>query len=320
MKKILLGVTAVLLLAVSGLLTYVKAALPNVGPAPDIKVEVTPERVARGSYLANSVLVCMDCHSGRDWTKFSGPIADGTLGKGGEIFDQKFGFPGVYYSRNITPAGIKDWTDGELFRLITTGVRRDGRAIFPVMPYPYYGKMDAEDIKDIIAYLRTLEPIASEIPESKSDFPMNFIINTIPKPAALVTRPPASDSVAYGAYLTNAAACIECHTKVEKGQIIPDLAFSGGREFPFPNGDVIRTPNLTPDNDTGIGSMTKEAFVDMFRKKAEAGKKAPTSFQTMMPWTMYGGMTSKDLGAIYDYLRTVKPIKNQVERFTPAAK
>ena len=107
---------------------------------------------------------------------------------------------------------------------------------------------------------------------------------------------------------------------VEKGQIIPDLAFSGGREFPFPNGDIVRTPNLTPDVDTGIGQMSREAFIDMFRKKAEAGKKAPTSFQTMMPWTMYGGMTSKDLGAIYDYLRTVKPIKNQVERFTPAAK
>ncbi len=115
MKKILLGIAAVVVLAVSGLLTYVKAALPNVGPAPDLKVEITPERVARGSYLANTVLVCMDCHSGRDWTKFSGPIAEGTLGKGGEQFDQKFGFPGVYYSRNITPAGIKDWTDGELF-------------------------------------------------------------------------------------------------------------------------------------------------------------------------------------------------------------
>lgn len=320
MKKILLAAALVLGVGISGLLLYIKLALPDVGAPPELTVDVTPERVARGSYLANSVLVCMDCHSGRDWSKFSGPIAEGTLGKGGEVFDQKFGFPGVYYSRNITPAGIKDWTDGELFRLITTGVRRDGKAIFPVMPYPYYGRLDPEDIKDIIAYLRTLEPIASDIPESKSDFPMNFIINTIPRKAVPGKRPPESDTVAYGAYLTNAAACIECHTKEEKGRIIPDLAFSGGRAFPFPNGDVIRSPNLTPDPDTGIGGMTKEGFIDMFRKKAQAGKKPASTFQTMMPWTMYGSMTSKDLGAIYEYLRTVKPIRNQVERFTPAAR
>lgn len=317
MKKILLAVLLVLVGAVAGLLSYVKIALPNVGAAPDIKVEVTPERVARGSYLANSVLVCMDCHSTRDWAKFSGPIAPGTLGKGGEKFDQSFGFPGVYYSRNITPYGIKDWTDGEIYRLITTGVRRDGKAMFPVMPYPYYGKLDPEDVKDTIAYLRSIEPIVNDVPESKSDFPMNFIINTIPRPAVPGKRPSDSDTLAYGAYITSAAACIECHTREEKGQIIPDLAFSGGRAFPFPNGDVIRSPNITPDPETGIGGMTKAAFIDMFRKRAEAGKKPPTGFQTIMPWTMYGTMTDKDLGAIYEYLRTVKPIPNKVERFTP---
>jgi hypothetical protein len=62
----------------------------------------------------------MDCHSTRDWSKFSGPLVEGTLGQGGERFDQTVGMPGVVYSKNITPARIGDYTDGELFRLITT--------------------------------------------------------------------------------------------------------------------------------------------------------------------------------------------------------
>ena len=167
----------------------------------------------------------MDCHSTRDWSKFSGPLTPGTLGKGGDLFDQKFTFPGAYYSRNITPAGISRYTDGELFRVITTGVDKEGKAIFPVMPYPYYGRMDPEDIKCIIAYIRTLSPIENKVPAPVSDFPMNFIINTIPSKAVPQTRPDPSNTLAYGAYLVNACACRECHSKVDKGQVIPEFAF-----------------------------------------------------------------------------------------------
>ena len=39
-------------------------------------------------------------------------------------------------------------------------------------------------------------------------------------------------------------------------------------------------------------------------------------FQTIMPWVMYAGMTEQDLGAIYDYLRTVKPVDQSVVRWT----
>ena len=81
---------------------------------------------------------------------------------------------------NLTPYHLGNWTDGEIFRAITTGVSRDGHALFPVMPYTSYAKMDPADIKDIIAYLRTLKPIHNAIPAAESDFPMNFIINTMP--------------------------------------------------------------------------------------------------------------------------------------------
>ncbi|MGH2564644.1 MAG: c-type cytochrome, partial [Ginsengibacter sp.] len=263
--KILGYIVLFIIVCVAGLLIYVKTALPDVGAAPDMKITSTPDRIERGRYLANSVVVCMDCHSTRDWSKFAGPLLPGTLGKGGERFDQKVGFPGIYYSRNITPAGIGRYTDGELFRVITTGVTKEGTALFPVMPYAHYGKMDPEDVMSIIAYIRTLAPIESQVPKPVSDFPMNFIINTIPVKAAPQKIPPASDQLAYGAYITNAASCIECHTKVDKGKIIPEFSFSGGREFEFPDGSVVRSANITPDITTGIGTWTEEMFIDRFK-------------------------------------------------------
>src|SRR5690606_10073925 len=132
---------------------------------------------------------------------------------------QDFGFPGTFVASNITPHGIGDYTDGELFRVITTGVAKDGRALFPVMPYPSYGELDEEDIKSVIAYIRTLPAIESQLPKSEADFPMNFIINTIPKKAALSKMPSKDDEVAYGKYMVTATACGDCHTKAEKGKI-----------------------------------------------------------------------------------------------------
>jgi len=325
MRKVLKFLGYLLLILVIGvaiLLSYVKLALPNVGAAPEMKVEMTPEHIAHGRYLANSVTICMDCHSTRDWSKFAGPLTPGTLGKGGELFDQKFGFPGVYYSRNITPKGISRYTDGELFRVITTGVDKEGKALFPVMPYPYYGRMDPEDIKDIIAYIRTLEPIDNVVPKPVSDFPMNFILNTIPKKANLQPKPSRSNEVAYGAYMVNASACRECHTQVDKGQIIEALAFSGGREFPFPDGSTVRSANLTPDLETGIGNWTKEAFLNRFHMYSDTSYKIPPmtkgAMNSIMPWNMYCHMSDEDLSAIYAYLHSLKPIKNQVTKFTAA--
>ena len=122
---------AVLVLGVGILLIYVKAALPDVGEATELKIDYTPERIQRGAYLANSVTICMDCHSKRDWSKFSGPPSEGSIGMGGDRFDQTVGMPGVFYAKNITPEGIARYTDGELFRVITTGVTKEGRAMFP---------------------------------------------------------------------------------------------------------------------------------------------------------------------------------------------
>jgi len=326
MKKALriLGYTAgSLVIIIAIMVGYVKTALPNVGPPPDLKLEKTQERVARGKYLANNVTLCLNCHSTRNWTKFAGPVVAGTEGKGGEAFDQKVGFPGAFYAKNITPEGISRYTDGELFRIITTGVNKEGKAIFPIMPYDPYGAMDPEDIYSIIAYIRTLTPIHNSVPESVADFPMNIIINTIPTKANPGKRPDPSNVSAYGAYMVNASGCIICHTKDKQGQIIPELAFSGGREFQMPDGSVLRSSNITSDINTGIGNWTQEAFVNRFKSYADSAYKSPTiakgQYNSLMPWTSYAHMTDQDLVAIYNYIHNIPPIQNAVVKFTPAA-
>lgn len=319
--KITLLVFAVLLLLIASLLTYVKIALPDIDVATDIKIERTPERIKRGEYLANAVAACMDCHSSRDWSKFAGPLIPGTLGSGGETFDQTFGFPGAFYSKNITPYGLGRWTDGEILRAITSGVSKNGTALFPVMPHPAYGKLDKEDIYAIIAYIRTLSPITKDIPASKPDFPMNFIINTIPKPAAFTIRPDTTDHVKYGEYLFTASACKECHTQQDKGQPLEGMELAGGFEFKMPSGGLVRSSNITPDAETGIGSWTEKGFVNKFKAYADSNYQSAAvekgNFNTVMPWMMYSKMKEQDLAALFAYLKTVKPIKNEVKRFEP---
>ncbi len=328
MKKIYRFIKILLLIVVlliASLLTYVKTALPNVGKAPDMKIEATPEMVARGEYLANHVMLCIDCHSTRDWSKFSGPMMPGVKGNGGEVFDQKFGFPGSYISKNITPFHLGNWTDGEIFRTVTTGVNKDGKALFPLMPYKHFGQMDVEDVKAVIAYIRTLPSNSQENKASDSDFPMNFIINTIPEKATPQKRPAESDSIAYGAYMVNAAGCIECHTKQDKGKMIGEH-FAGGFEFNLGNGKMAVSANITPHQTAGIGSWSKEAFVKRFKQYTDSGyvvadvNMAKGDFQTVMPWTMYSGMKKKDLEAIYIYLRTVTPQENVVVKFCDVKK
>src|SRR5690606_14148264 len=318
--KILMFLLVIIFIGIGGLLAYVKIALPNVGDAPVLSIEITPDRVERGKYLANHVAVCIECHSGRDWSLFTGPIIEGKEGEGGEIFDQSMGLPGRFISKNITPFGLGDWTDGEVFRAITSGVSKDGKALFPVMPHPAYGKMDKEDIYSIIAYLRTLEPIESHPEASKPDFPMNFILNTIPQKPEFSTIPPKTDVVNYGRYLTSAASCYECHTRQEKGKYI-GKDFAGGFEFKFPDGSILRSANITP-HETGIGNWTKEQFLERFRAYTDSAfvphPVDPGEFQTVMPWTFYGHMEAEDLEAIFRFLQTVEPVDQVNVLFTPA--
>lgn len=318
----ILGALLVLLAVVIGAgLLYITKALPDVDAPTDLKVELTPERIERGRYLANSVCVCMDCHAQRDWSLFAGPPKPGTLGAGGDKFDRTMQFPGEFFARNITPFALKDWTDGELYRAITSGISKDGHPFFPVMPYPNYNRLATEDVHSIIAYLRSIDPVSTPpLPESTIDFPVSLIMRTVPQPAQPMDRPAPGDA-RYGEYVINAAACIECHTNTVKGERVGQ-PFAGGFAFAFPDGSVLRSPNITPHPTDGIGAWDKAMFIARFKQYADSAyvpaKVAPGDFQTVMPWTMYATMTEEDLGSIYDYLAALPPVAGRVEKWTPA--
>jgi cytochrome c553 len=321
MKKILITIAVVMVIFFGVFLIYFNIAYPKVGKAPDIKVNMNPENIERGKYLANNVAVCIDCHSDRDWTKYSGPLKPGTEGRGGELMGKEMGLPANFYVKNITPSALKNWTDGEIYRSVTSGISKDGTALFPIMPYLNYGKLSKEDIFAIIAYIRTLKPIENSVPKSEPSFPMSMIIKTIPSEAQHQLVPDKSNRVQYGKYLVAAASCGDCHTQSKKGTAVEGMEFAGGMEFGIPSG-TIRSANITPDKQTGIGTWNEEFFIEFFRAKTpnsnpdENVKKG--DFNTIMPWTMYSGMDDDDLIAIFTYLKTLKPVINKVKLFDKA--
>ena len=319
MKRVIAVVIGAGVLAIVGALGgmyYVKTHFPNVGPPPDIRVAGTPDQIARGRYLAHHVTVCLECHSTRDWARFSAPLLPGTEGKGGWAISEAAGFPGTLVAPNITPAALGHWTDGEIVRAFTSGVNKNGDPLFPLMPYRTYRFLMAEDAEAIVAYLRTLKPINHKPPRSALNFPMNLIVRTMPRPY----RPPApidrSDPVAYGEYLAIIAGCATCHTPHNQRQPIAGMQFAGGFQFVLPSGKVVQSANITPDVETGIGHWQKQYFTGRFRQFANATQlPLQDGMNTVMPWTMYAGMTDEDLNAIYDYLQTVPPVRNVVNRF-----
>ena len=316
--RVLLSLLVIVVIAICGVVGFISFALPDTGPPPDMTIELTDERIDRGKYLANHVMLCMDCHAVRDFSLYAGPPMPGTHGAGGDVFDQNMGFPGRFVSRNLTPFALSEWTDGEIFRAITTGVSRDGTALFPVMPYPNYSKLAEEDIQAVIAYLRTLEPVENELERSSPDFPVSLLINTMPVEADLKPRPPKEDVINYGKYMITAAACGDCHTRMEKGTYVGE-PYAGGNEFIMPDGSVVRAANLTP-HETGLGNWSKEMFINRFKVYADSSysphRVNAGDMQTLMPWIMYAGMEEEDLGAIYEYLRTLEPVENRVVKFT----
>lgn len=300
-------VVVVLLLAACG---------PKVGPARTLVVEKNEALVERGRYLGTHVMVCLGCHSTRDWSRYSGPRVDGSDGKGGEGYTPEMGYPGTFFAPNITPHALSSWTDGEVERAVTAGLSRDGRPLFPLMPYRSYGRLCQEDINAVIAWTRTLAPLEGTTPPPSWGFPFGLIINNIPKEQERGACVDADDDVVTrGRYLATAAACADCHTKMERGRPVPELAFAGGNPYVLAGGTAA-SANLTPDVETGLGRWTKEQFIARF-KTAEAFPVQAGGPQTVMPWSDYAGMTDGDLGAIWEFLRTVAPVKQPIQEWTP---
>lgn len=319
--KIVGGLAGVLVLVAACGYLYLMFSYPSVPPPrTDVTFDTSPERLARGKSLNDHVVGCTTCHTQRDWTKFAGPVKTELLGAGGDKFTRAPGSD--LYAKNITPAAIGSWTDGELLRAATQGVSKDGTPLFPLMPYPHYGALAEDDIHAVLAYIRSLKAIESIVPERTLGFPLNLVVRTIPSANTFGTRPSPSDTLAYGRYMTKAARCTDCHTPIDdQGTPLPGMEFAGGMAF-IETGYRTRSANITPDVDTGIGSWTEQQFVDKFKgfeNPTNATLSEPERPQnTPMPMLAYAGMTRQDLAAIYAYLRTIKPIINRVEKFPDA--
>jgi len=278
----------------------------------DRQFEATPQRLARGKYLVDGVMDCFGCHTDQDWSKPGAPPVAGKEGSGHVWSDQDRAW---LVAPNITPdketcAG--NWSDDTLARAIREGIGHDGRALFPLMPYPHYNQLSDEDLASVIVYVRTVPAVRNQLPTTKVPFPINFFNQNTPQPITAAVPPPdQSSAVARGAYLVRMGACADCHTPEEKGQPFPGMDFAGGFLLHEPKGDVV-SANITPAA-SGIGYYNDTSFVQVMR----TGKVGARPLHASMPWIFYGKMTDDDLKSMFAFLQTLKPVKHQLDNTEP---
>lgn len=114
-----------------------------------------------------------------------------------------------------------------------------------------------------------------------------------------------------GKYLVTIGGCMDCHTP---GYFFgkPDMErYLGGSEvgFEVPGLGVFHGPNLTPDEDTGLGGWTDAQIIAAIRTgvRPDGRELAP-----VMPWRGFAALTDADAQAIVSFLRSIKPVKNKV--------
>lgn len=273
-----------------------------------ISVEITPKRVARGEVIAQ--IQCMECHADKD-----NHLTGKYLSEVPALF-------GKLYSKNITQdkeKGIGNWTDGELLYFLRTGLRRDG-TYAPVMPQ--YPNMADEDLMSVVAWLRSdrfpVQATSQEPQASELSFVSKLLTHTLMKPLTykqqLVALPDSTDPVALGKYTADAIGdCYACHSgdMLDQDKIHPERSkgyYGGGIEMVGEKGEPIVTANLTFDEETGIGhKYTKEQFI----RAVKLGVR-PDGSILRQPMTPKLGLTDHEVGAIYEYLKTVPKIKNNI--------
>jgi mono/diheme cytochrome c family protein len=254
-------------------------------------VNAPPDLVARGKYLAEAA-DCAACHTAPGGAPFAGGLAMAS------------GF-GTIYATNITPdpdEGIGRWTADDFWRALHDGVRRDGRQLYPAMPYTSYRGMTRADSDAIYAYVMQLRP--AKVPNRTTDlrFPFNIRLGmlgwnllflTDSLPAASIGRSPAWER---GRYVVDVLGhCGECHTpRGLLGQmelLRPMSGFALGR---------FEAPDITP---AGLASRgwTSAALREFLGGGLSGGGSA---FSDMHPVVMLSTrhLTTNDLSKAVTYL------------------
>ena len=283
------------------------------------------DALEHGKYIA-TIAGCIDCHTPfqeeyqdpaaltleqRKTLSFNlGATQDRTnkLLAGGRPFD--LGPAGVLLTRNLTPdqeTGIGSWTNEQIKLATKTGVAADGGLLFPVMPYHVYNTMADADLDALVVYLRSIQPISNKIPKSTIS---TAGLSALPYQTGVVAPAP-SDKAARGAYLVNSVmGCTDCHTPVDSTTGAPqmDKYLAGRQPYEGPWG-IVYGRNITPDNETGIGTWTEAEII----RAITSGVGRDGRRLIFMPWFNYTKLKPEDAEAIAYYLKNVLPaVKNEI--------
>ena len=313
MRKALLVVGAGLLIVLLGGAVFVASRqhLRFDSPYPAVTASADSAIVERGRYIVRDLAPCASCHGDPAQRAAYATGADVPL-VGGFAFDIP---PGKFYTRNLTSdpeTGLGKISDGAIARALRDGVGHDGRALLPFMEMQ--GLAD-DDLQAVVSYLRTQSPVKNQVPPHYFNVLGKVVKATaLANPVGPATTPPVraprGASMETGRYLVESVSlCWACHTK--RSQMTGALTgprFGGTTDFTDSDDPkhVWSPPNITSDPETGrVGQMTEDQFVARFRQ----GRVIPGS---PMPWQAFGRVAEDDLRAMYRYLKTVPPVKNEV--------
>ena len=242
-----------------------------------------------GAYLV-SVAVGCGCHFDRDTSSLAG----------GRVFEGGFGKQPV---PNLTShsTGLGDWTDQEIIDAIRLGKGRDSENLF-IMPSSDYNVMSDEDVLDLVAYLRSLDPVENEVPDRELGFdPPGYEAQATSAKAPL-------GAVARGEYLVTIARCTRCHT--------PNLEEGGKNMDMFLAGAPLReqvAPNLTPDRETGIGTWSQSEIASFLQTgQYSDGEMAEGAMESQINGGLHA-LTDRDAAAIAAFLKSIDAVKNLPE-------
>jgi cytochrome c553 len=303
-----------------------------VRPVNNEKVEGTPERLIRGGYLVNQVCACGACHTTRESGRLVDPERTDAFLGGGNLFVAHGMSDGIWIP-NITPdveTGVGGWSDDELMRAIRDGVAKDGHFLLPFMPFGSFQQLSDEDVRSIVAYLRSVPAYKQPKPRTENQLGlMPRILFTkigvqMHLPVHDVPPPDKSNVVQYGEYVASIGICTECHSLTKKGpRKRDDPQYLAGSEGPMedPAFGKVWARNLTPDAETGLGKYHPTQIKQAIRDgKRLDGKRMAPPMAVMLPH--YSGMAEEDLTALVAFLKSIPAARHQVpdRELTPAAK
>jgi mono/diheme cytochrome c family protein len=240
-----------------------------------------------GSYLFSVAMGC-GCHFNRD---LGGPA-------GGNKFEGPFG---VVHSANLTAdpeTGLGTWSDQQIADAIRFGKRNDGTNLAPMMPR--FATLADKDVMDLVAFVRTFEPIANAVPAPELTVFVPDYVPPTPPPAEAPTEPAAR-----GGYLASLVRCGQCHTPTNEDGSPNRTLFLAGAPFR----DTV-APNLTPDEATGLGAWSEQEIADFLRTGIYAdGIESHPGMKGVVDRGLKN-LTEEDALAIAAFLKSLPPTAN----------